>query len=249
MAGHSKWSNIKHRKAAQDAKRGKIFTKLIRELVSATREGGPDADANPRLRAAIDKALSNNMKRDTIDNAIDRGAGNSDGDELETVVYEGYSAGGAAVMVEAMTDNRNRTVMEVRTAFNKCGGNLGTEGSVSFMFAKRGVISYGPEVSEETLMEVGIEAGGEDMHTYEDGSKEIYTAPEHFGLVKDALDKAGLEASYAQVTQVPDNKTELSNADAAKLLKLIDTLEELDDSQDVYTNASITDKQYDALQQ
>ncbi|ALS98951.1 YebC/PmpR family DNA-binding transcriptional regulator [Lacimicrobium alkaliphilum] len=241
MAGHSKWANIKHRKAAQDAKRGKIFTKLIRELVTAAREGGADPDANPRLRAAIDKALSNNMKKDTVDNAVARGAGNADGDNMETVVYEGYGAGGTAVMVEAMTDNINRTVSDIRHAFSKHGGNLGTNGSVAYLFSKKGVISYASETDEEQLMLIALEAGAEDIQTNEDQSFEVYTSPERFGKVKDALDEAGLKAAHAEVTLVPATKAELDEQSAPTLIKLVDALEDLDDVQEVYTNAHISD--------
>ncbi|WP_088329149.1 YebC/PmpR family DNA-binding transcriptional regulator [Lacimicrobium sp. SS2-24] len=241
MAGHSKWANIKHRKAAQDAKRGKIFTKLIRELVTAAREGGDDPDANPRLRAAIDKALSNNMKKDTVDNAVARGAGNAEGDNMETVVYEGYGAGGTAVMVEAMTDNINRTVSEIRHAFSRHGGNLGTNGSVAYLFTKLGVISYPQETDEEELMLVALEAGAQDIQSNDDNTFDVYTSPELFGRVKDALDEAGLQAAHAQVTLVPSTRAELDEETAPALIKLVDVLEDLDDVQEVYTNAQISD--------
>ncbi|MBY5991711.1 YebC/PmpR family DNA-binding transcriptional regulator [Ferrimonas balearica] len=242
MAGHSKWSNIKHRKAAQDAKRGKIFTKLIRELTVAAREGGSDADSNPRLRAAIDKALSNNMTRDTIERAVKRGAGELDGQELETIVYEGYGPGGTAVMVETMTDNRNRTVSEVRHAFSKAGGNLGTDGSVAYLFTKSGVISYAPGTDEEAVMDAALEAGAEDVETAEDGAIDVYTTPEAFGGVKDALDGAGLDAVNAEVTMIPSTKAELDLATAEKFLRLVDKLEDLDDVQEVYHNADLSDE-------
>ncbi len=206
MAGHSKWANIKHRKAAQDAKRGKLFTKLIRELTVSAREGGSDPDSNPRLRAAIDKALSNNMTRDTVERAVKRGAGELDGQSLETVVYEGYGPGGTAVMVECMTDNRNRTVTGVRNAFNKSGGNLGTDGSVAYLFTKQGVISYEEGVDEDAIMEAALEAGAEDVVSNDDGSVDVYTAPADFGAVKDALDAIGVEAVNAEVTMVPSTK-------------------------------------------
>ncbi|WMC09387.1 YebC/PmpR family DNA-binding transcriptional regulator [Oceanimonas pelagia] len=241
MAGHSKWANIKHRKAAQDAKRGKIFTKLIRELTTAAREGGSDPAANPRLRAAIDKALSNNMTRDTIDRAVKRGAGELDGQQLETIIYEGYGPGGTAVMVECMTDNRNRTVSEVRHAFSKSGGNLGTDGSVAYLFEKKGVISYG-EADEETLMEAALEAGADDVVVNEDGSIDVYTQWDEFGAVKDALDASGLTADNAEVTMIPSTKSELDEDTAPKLLRLVDMLEDLDDVQEVYHNGEISDE-------
>jgi YebC/PmpR family DNA-binding regulatory protein len=241
MAGHSKWANIKHRKAAQDAKRGKLFTKLIRELTVSAREGGSDPDSNPRLRAAIDKALSNNMTRDTVDRAVKRGAGELDGQALETVVYEGYGPGGTAVMVECMTDNRNRTVTGVRNAFNKSGGNLGTDGSVAYLFTKQGVISYEEGVDEDAIMEAALEAGAEDVVSNDDGSVDVYTAPADFGVVKDALDAIGVEAVNAEVTMVPSTKADLDEDTAAKFLRLIDTLEDHDDVQEVYHNAEIAD--------
>ncbi|GAB1042561.1 MAG: YebC/PmpR family DNA-binding transcriptional regulator [Shewanella algae] len=241
MAGHSKWANIKHRKAAQDAKRGKLFTKLIRELTVSAREGGSDPDSNPRLRAAIDKALSNNMTRDTVERAVKRGAGELDGQSLETVVYEGYGPGGTAVMVECMTDNRNRTVTGVRNAFNKSGGNLGTDGSVAYLFTKQGVISYEEGVDEDAIMEAALEAGAEDVVSNDDGSVDVYTAPADFGVVKDALDAIGVEAVNAEVTMVPSTKADLDEDTAAKFLRLIDTLEDHDDVQEVYHNAEIAD--------
>ncbi|CAG9296899.1 YebC/PmpR family DNA-binding transcriptional regulator [Celerinatantimonas diazotrophica] len=247
MAGHSKWANIKHRKAAQDAKRGKIFTKLIRELTVSAREGGSDADSNPRLRAAIDKALSNNMTRDTVDRAIKRGAGELDGQELETVTYEGYGPGGTAVMVECMTDNRNRTAGSVRHAFSKSGGNLGTDGSVSYLFDKKGVINYEPGLDEDEVMEVALESGADDIITNDDGSIDVYTTPEDFGHVKDALDKAGLNAVNAEVTMVPSTSAELDAQTAPKLMRLIDMLEDDDDVQEVYHNADISDEIMESL--
>ncbi|NVP02090.1 YebC/PmpR family DNA-binding transcriptional regulator, partial [Photobacterium damselae subsp. damselae] len=200
MAGHSKFANIKHRKAAQDAKRGKIFTKLIREIVVAAKEGGAEVENNPRLRAAIDKALSNNMTRDTINRAVTRGAGGDGEDNMETVIYEGYGPAGTAVMVECMTDNRNRTVSAVRHAFSKAGGNLGTDGSVSYLFDKKGVISYAPGLDEDAVMEAALEAGADDVETNDDGSIDVYTTPKEFGAVKDAMDAAGFEAANAEVT-------------------------------------------------
>ncbi len=242
MAGHSKWANIKHRKAAQDAKRGKTFTKLIRELTSATREGGADPQTNPRLRAAIDKALSNNMTRDTIDRAIKRGAGELDDQQLETITYEGYGPGGVAVMVSCMTDNRNRTVSDVRHAFTKSGGNLGTDGSVAYLFAKQGVISFDAGADEEKIIEASLEAGAEDVQTNDDHSIDVYTKPEQFGAVKDALDTQNCVSVNAEVTMVPSIQSTLDTVEIAeKLLRLVDMLEDLDDVQDVYHNADIPD--------
>ena len=241
MAGHSKWANIKHRKAAQDAKRGKIFTKLIRELTVAAKLGGPEPADNPRLRSAVDKALTANMTRDTIDRAIARGAGSNDADNVEELVYEGYGAGGVAILVEAMTDNRNRTVGEVRHAFNKCGGNLGTEGSVAYLFTRRGQISYAPGVDEDALMEAALEAGAEDVVTNDDGSIDVLTAFEDFGAVKDALDAAGFTSEAAEVSMIPSTTTELDLDTAQKVIRLVDMLEDLDDVQNVYSNADIPD--------
>ncbi|HHF2890182.1 TPA: YebC/PmpR family DNA-binding transcriptional regulator [Vibrio diabolicus] len=241
MAGHSKWANIRHRKAAQDAKRGKIFTKLIREIVVAAKEGGGEPENNPRLRAAIDKALSNNMTRDTVNRAVSRGAGGEGDDNMETVIYEGYGPGGTAVMVECMTDNRNRTVSGVRHAFSKSGGNLGTDGSVNYLFDKKGVISYAPGLDEDVVMEVALESGADDIETSEDGSIDVYTAPSDFGFVKDALDAAGFEAENAEVSLIPSTKAELDVDTAPKLLRLIDALEDLDDVQEVYHNGDISD--------
>lgn len=239
MAGHSKWSNIKHRKAAQDAKRGKIFTKLIRELTVAAREGGGDPETNPRLRAATDKALSNNMKRDTIDNAVKRGAGELDGETMDELTYEGYGPGGAAIMVLCMTDNRNRTVSDVRHAFSKHHGNLGTDGSVAYLFSKRGVLSYGPGHSEDAIMEAALEGGADDVVSYDDGAIDVFCEPAAFGAVKDALDSAGFAPDNAEVTQVPATQAELNEEDGTHCAKLIDALEDLDDVQEVYHNAEI----------
>ncbi|MDR8524024.1 YebC/PmpR family DNA-binding transcriptional regulator [Shewanella fidelis] len=247
MAGHSKWANIKHRKAAQDAKRGKLFTKFIRELTVAAREGGSDPDSNPRLRAAIDKSLSNNMTRDTVERAIKRGAGELDGQVLETIIYEGYGPGGTAVLVETMTDNKNRTVSGVRNAFSKSGGNLGTDGSVAYLFDKKGIISY-EGVDEDTVMDAALEAGAEDVVTHEDGSIDVLTSPEDFGSVKDALDAAGLESINAEVTMVPSTKAELDADTAPKFLRLIDNLEDHDDVQEVYHNADISDEVMESLE-
>ncbi|MCS6113148.1 YebC/PmpR family DNA-binding transcriptional regulator [Shewanella baltica] len=241
MAGHSKWANIKHRKAAQDAKRGKLFTKFIRELTVAAREGGSDPDSNPRLRIAIDKALGGNMTRDTVERAIKRGAGELEGQQLETILYEGYGPGGTAVMVETMTDNRNRTVSGVRNAFSKSGGNLGTDGSVSYLFTKRGVLSYAPGTEEDALMEAALEAGAEDIVSYDDGAMDIFTDPVDFYTVKDALDKAHFVADNAEIAMIASTKAELDLDTAEKFMRLIDTLEDHDDVQEVYHNAEISD--------
>ncbi|ROT99579.1 YebC/PmpR family DNA-binding transcriptional regulator [Marinobacter sp. R17] len=247
MAGHSKWSNIKHRKAAQDARKGKVFTKLIRELTVAARQGGADPNDNPRLRAVVDKALTANMKKDTMERAIERGVGNSDDTSYEELTYEGYGPNGVAIYVEAMTDNRNRTVAEVRHAFNKFGGNLGTDGSVAYLFTKQGVISYGPETDEESLMEAALDAGAEDLAKQEDGSFEIITLPEQFLDVKEALVASGHAPDNAEVTMVPATYIELDRDAAETILKLIDMLEDLDDVQNVYSNADIPAEVMDAL--
>ncbi len=245
MAGHSKWSNIKHRKAAQDAQRGKIFTKLIRELVVSAREGGSDPETNPRLRAAIDKSLSNNMKRDTIDNAVARGAGELDTDDMEEIRYEGYGQGGVAIMVECMSNNRNRTAGDVRHAFTKNGGNLGTDGSVAYMFTKLGVLSFAPGADEDGIMEAALEGGANDVITNDDGSVDVYTEPEHFGAVVDAMKAAGFEPDNAEVTQVASTEVELDLEAAKSIVKLIDMMEELDDVQEVHHNADIPPEAYD----
>ncbi|MGI2127474.1 YebC/PmpR family DNA-binding transcriptional regulator [Shewanella oncorhynchi] len=241
MAGHSKWANIKHRKAAQDAKRGKLFTKFIRELTVAAREGGSDPDSNPRLRVAIDKALGGNMTRDTVERAIKRGAGELEGQQLETILYEGYGPGGTAVMVETMTDNRNRTVSGVRNAFSKSGGNLGTDGSVSYLFTKRGVLSYAPGIDEDALMEAALEAGAEDIVSYDDGAVDVFTDPVDFYTVKEALDNAHFVADNAEIAMIASTKAELDLETAEKFMRLIDTLEDHDDVQEVYHNAEISD--------
>jgi len=248
MAGHSKWANIKHRKGAQDAKRGKIFTKLIREItVAAKGSGGGDPANNPALRSAIDKALGANMKRDTIDNTIKKATGALDGVVYEEVRYEGYGPGGIAVMVDCLTDNRNRTVADVRHAFSKHNGNLGTDGSVAYMFRKVGIISYSNEVDEDAIMEAALEAGAEDIITNDDGSIDVFTAPEDYLNIKEALVAAGFEPENAEVTMHADTKTDLDADAAEKMLKLIDRLEDLDDVQDVYTNADISDEIMDAV--
>ena len=241
MAGHSKWHNIQHRKGAQDAKRGKVFTKLIKEIVVAAKMGGDVIENNPSLRAIIDKALAANMKRDTIDNAVKRGAGDLDGDNYEEVRYEGYGLGGTAIMVDCLTDNRNRTVSDVRHAFSKHGGNLGTDGSVSYMFSKQGFISFASG-DEDAIMEVAIEFGADDVITNDDGSIDVMTAPDDFFSVKDALIANNLNPEHSQITMEPTNRIELNLEDAEKFMKLIDRLEDLDDTQDVYHNADISDE-------
>ena len=241
MAGHSKWANIKHRKAAQDAKRGKIFTKLIREITTSARLGDADPANNPRLRAAVAAALTSNMTRDTINRAIARGAGGGDGEQLETIVYEGYGPAGSAVMVECLTDNRNRTVAEVRHAFSKCGGNLGTDGSVAYLFTKKGVLTF-VGADEDALMDAALEAGADDVVTEEDGTIEVYTTPNDFGTVLDGLEAAGFKPESAEVTMIPSTEAELDAETAPKLMRLIDMLEDLDDVQEVYHNGSISDE-------
>lgn len=241
MAGHSKWSNIKHRKAGQDAKRGKIFTKIIRELTVAARLGGEHVADNPRLRAAVDKALGANMTRDTIDRAIARGAGTAESDNLEELVYEGYGPGGVAILIETLTDNKNRTVADVRHGFSKFGGNLGTSGSVSYLFEKKGSISFAPGSDEEKILEVALEAGADDVNIQGDGSIEVVMSPESFGAVKDALIKAALAPASSEVAMVAATEAELDFETAEKLLRLIEHLEDLDDVQNVYSNASISD--------
>jgi YebC/PmpR family DNA-binding regulatory protein len=242
MAGHSKWANIKHRKAGQDAKRGKIFTKLLREITVAVKTGGSDAGSNPTLRTAIDKALGSNMRRDTIDNAIKKASGALDAANYEEVRYEGYGPGGTAVMVECLTDNRNRTVSEVRHAFTKAGGNLGTDGSVAYLFTKTGIISYAEGVDEDALIEAALEAGADDVITNDDGSIDVMTSPEDYLTVKEALIAAGYEPDNAEVTMQASTNTELDAEDADKMLRLIDRLEDLDDVQNVYSNADISEE-------
>ncbi|WP_372750313.1 YebC/PmpR family DNA-binding transcriptional regulator [Litorivivens sp.] len=247
MAGHSKWANIKHRKAAQDAKRGKVFTKIIREIVVAAKLGGGLPEDNPRLRAVMDKALAANMKKDTIEKAIARGTGDGDDSNYEEVTYEGYGAGGVAVLVECMTDNRNRTVAEVRHAFSKRGGNLGTDGSVAYLFSRVGQISFEPGVDEDALMEAALEAGADDLVTNDDGSVDLYTPWEDFTAVKDAIVAAGFEPANAEVTMQPSTTVELDQSGAETILGLIDMLEDLDDVQNVYTNADIPEAVLEAL--
>jgi YebC/PmpR family DNA-binding regulatory protein len=237
MAGHSKWANIQHRKGRQDAKRGKIFTRLIKEITVAARLGGGDAGSNPRLRVAIEKARENNMPKDTVENAIKRGSGQLEGVNYEELRYEGYGINGAAVMVDCMTDNKTRTVAEVRHAFSKHGGNLGTDGSVSFLFKHCGQMIFAPGTDENGLMEVALDAGAEDITTNDDGSIEVITAPNDFVAVKEALEAAGYKPEFAEVTMKPENEVEFSGDDAVKMQKLLDALENLDDVQEVYTTA------------
>ena len=242
MAGHSKWANIQHRKGAQDAKRGKVFTKLIREITTAARLGGPDPKSNPRLRTAIDKALVNNMTRDTVERATKRGAGAQAGDNYDEVRYEGYGPGGAAVMVDCMTDNRVRTVADVRHAFTKCSGNLGTDGSVSYLVTKLGILSYAPGSDEDKIIEVALEAGAQDVIANADGSIDVFSAPDDFSQVKQTLLDAGLTPAQAEVTMHASTSAKLGADDALKMLKLQDMLEDLDDVQNVYSNADIPDE-------
>ncbi|MBB70951.1 MAG: YebC/PmpR family DNA-binding transcriptional regulator [Legionellales bacterium] len=241
MAGHSKWANIRHKKAKEDAKRGKIFTKLIREITVAARMGGGDPDGNPRLRAAIDNGLSNNMSKDTIDRAVKRGAGGGEGENVEEIIYEGYGPGGVAVMVECMTDNRNRTVAEVRHAFSKCGGNLGTDGSVSYLFSKQGLIILPSGTDEEHVMEVALEAGAEDISSNTDGTVEVITTPETFVDIKTALVEGGFTPDSADVTMIASNEVAVDTDGAEKLLRLLDMLEDLDDVQNVHSNVAFPD--------
>lgn len=242
MAGHSKWANIQHRKKAQDAKRGKLFTKLIREITVAARMGGSDPACNPRLRAAIDKGLAGNMTRDTIDRAVKRGAGSGEGENYEEIRYEGYGPRGVAVMVDCMTDNRKRTVSEVRHAFTKCGGNLGTNGSVSYLFEQIGQILFAPGSNEDAILEVALEAGAKDVVKGEDGTVEVLTEPDDFMSVKDALAAAGYEPEHAEVTMQAGTFTSLELEDAGKMVRLIEMLEDLDDVQQVYSNADISEE-------
>jgi len=247
MAGHSKWANIQHRKKAQDAKRGKLFTRLIREITVAARMGGSDMDSNPRLRLAVDKGLSANMNRDTVERAVKRGAGEQDGDNYEEIRYEGYGPGGSAVLVDCMTDNRNRTVAGVRHTFTKFNGNLGTAGSVAYMFANMGVIQFAPGSNEDAIMEVALDSGAEDVITADDGSIEVLTSADNFITVKDALIAADLNPEQAELTMRADNMASLSNKAGESMLKLLDALDELDDVQNVFSNADIPDSVYEAV--
>jgi YebC/PmpR family DNA-binding regulatory protein len=239
MAGHSKWANIQHRKGRQDEKRGKIWTRIIREITVAARQGGGDVSINPRLRLAIDKAKAANMPADRIKYNIDKASGNLEGVNYEEIRYEGYGIGGAAIIVDTMTDNRVRTVAEVRHAFSKCGGNLGTEGSVAFQFKHCGVFLFAPGTSEDTVMEVALEAGADDVVTGEDGSVEVLCGPLDYEAVKTALEAAGLKAELAEVTMRAENTIALAGEDAERMQKLLDMIEDLDDVQDVFHNAEL----------
>jgi YebC/PmpR family DNA-binding regulatory protein len=239
MAGHSKWANIQHRKGRQDEKRGKIWTRCIREIMVAARQGGGDLSANPRLRLAVDKAKAANMPADTIKRNIDKATGNLEGISYEEIRYEGYGIGGAAIIVDTMTDNKVRTVAEVRHAFSKYGGNLGTEGSVAFQFKNVGQLILAPGTSEDMVMEVALDAGAEDVIASEDGAIEVITPPAEFEKVKNALEAAGLKPEIAEVTMRPENSIQLTGDDAQKMQKLLDVLEDLDDVQDVFHNAEI----------
>ena len=246
MAGHSKWANIQHRKNAQDAKRGKIFTKMIREISVAARSGGGDPATNPRLRLAVDKALTANMTKDSIERAIKKATGELEGVNYEEIRYEGYAPGGVAVIVDTLTDNRNRTVAEVRHAFNKFGGNLGTDGSVAFMFQKLGVLSFAPGADEDKVMEAALEAGAEDVVTFEeDGSIEVLTSPDSYETVKQAMAEAGLTPDDAEVTMRAENDVAVEGDPAKTVAKLLDFLEDLDDVQEVYHNADLPADAYD----
>jgi len=237
MAGHSKWANIQHRKGRQDAKRGKIFTRLIKEITVAARLGGGDPAANPRLRLAIDKAYDNNMPKENVERAVKRGSGGLEGVNYEEVRYEGYGIGGAAVMVDCMTDNKHRTVADVRHAFTKNGGNLGTDGSVAFLFKHCGQMLFAPGTNEDKLMEAAIEAGAEDVITNDDSSIEVITAPHDFSAVRSALEKTGFKPALAEVTMKPTTENVLTGDDAARMQRLLDALEAVDDVQEVYTTA------------
>ncbi len=242
MAGHSKWANIQHRKGAQDAKRGKIFTKLIREITTASRLGGPEPKTNPRLRTAIDKALVNNMTRDTVERAIKRGAGPMEGESYDEIRYEGYGPGGVAVMVDCMTDNRVRTVADVRHAFSKCAGNMGTDGSVAYLFNKLGVLSFPSGCDEDKIMDVALEAGAQDVITNDDGSIDVLAAPDDFTNIKQAILAAKLSPEQAEITMHASISVKLGAEDAVKMIKLLDMLEDLDDVQNVYSNADISEQ-------
>ena len=241
MAGHSKWANIRFRKGAQDAKRGKIFTKLICEITVAARSGGGDPGSNPRLRTAIDKAKAQSMPKDNIDRAIKRGTGDADGAAYEEVRYEGYGPGGAAVMVDCLTDNRNRTVADVRHAFTKFGGNLGADGSVAYLFEKTGFLSYPPGVDEDKVMEAAIEAGAVDVVSHDDGSLEVLSTPDDFDEVRESMTAVGVRPERSEITMRASTQANLQVKQAESMLKLLDVLDELDDVQHVYSNADIPD--------
>jgi YebC/PmpR family DNA-binding regulatory protein len=243
MAGHSKWANIQHRKGRQDAKRGKLWTKIIREITVAARAGGADPDANPRLRLAWDKGMAANMPKDNIQRAISRGAGAADGDNYDEIRYEGYGLNGAAVIVDCMTDNRVRTVSDVRHAFSKHGGNLGLDGSVSFMFNHVGQFLFAPGTPEDTVMDAALEAGADDVLTDAEGVIEVICQPAQFGAVSAALQAKGLTAEMADIIMKPESEVELQGDDAIKMQKLLDALESLDDVQEVYTNAILPNEE------
>jgi len=241
MAGHSKWANIQHRKGAQDAKRGKIFTKFIREITVASRMGGSDMSSNPRLRLAVDKALGSNMSRDTIERAVKRGAGELEDVVYDEIRYEGYGPNGVAIMVDCMTDNRNRSVAEVRHAFNKYGGNMGTEGSVAYIFTKLGILSYAPGNDEDAIMDAALEAGADDVESHDDGSIDVLTGADEFVSVKEAMIEAGFAPDNGEVTMKAATEVELDVEQGIKMLRMLDVLEDLDDVQNVYNNADIPD--------
>jgi YebC/PmpR family DNA-binding regulatory protein len=245
MAGHSKWANIQHRKKAVDAKRGKIFTRINRELSVAAREGGSDPDANPRLRLAIEKANAANMPKDTIERTVKKAAGELEGISYEEIRYEGYAQGGVAVMIDCLTDNRNRTVAEVRHAFSKHGGNLGTDGSVAYLFSKIGVLNFAPGTSEDEVMEAALDGGADDIVTQEDGSIEVITSPEAYAAVVAAMETAAVTPANAEVTMRASTEVELDADTGRKVLKFLDILEDLDDAQAVYSNADIPEESYD----
>ncbi len=242
MAGHSKWANIQHRKGRQDAKRGKLFTKLIREITVATKLGGSDSSANPRLRAAIDNGLSNNMTKDTIDRAVKRGAGGDENSNVDEIRYEGYGPNGVAVIVDTMTDNKNRTVAEIRHAFSKFGGNLGTDGSVSYLFTKVGLISFQGKIDEDAIMEAALEGGAEDIITNGDNSIDVITNPDNLVDIKDVIVAAGFDPQNTEITMRASTTSELDKKSAETMIKLLDALEDIDDVQKVYSNAEIPDE-------
>tara|TARA_Y100001935_G_C17299056_1_gene507976 strand:- start:1128 stop:1877 length:750 start_codon:yes stop_codon:yes gene_type:complete len=242
MAGHSKWANIKHKKAANDKKRGKLWSKLIKEVTVAAKQGGGDLDSNPRLRLAVDKAKTGNMPNDTIERAIKRGAGGEEQGNYDEIRYEGYAPGGIAIIVDCLTDNRNRTASEVRHAFTKHGGNLGTDGSVSYMFQKRGVISFSPNTSEEQIMEIALEVGVDDLILNDDKSIDLFTKPEDLQVIKDGFIKSGQEPENAEISFEPDTLSKVNKDEAEKVLRMIDHLEDLDDVQEVYTNIDIPEE-------
>lgn len=242
MAGHSKWANIQHRKGRQDAKRGKLFTKLIREITVAAKLGGSDSNANPRLRAAIDNGLSNNMTKDTIDRAVKRGAGGDENSNVDEIRYEGYGPNGVAVIVDTMTDNKNRTVAEIRHAFSKFGGNLGTDGSVSYLFTKIGLISFQGEIDEDAIMEAALEGGAEDIIANGDNSIDVITNPDNLVDIKDVIVAAGFDPQNTEITMRASTTSELDKKGAETMIKLLDELEDLDDVQKVYSNAEIPDE-------